>query len=462
MLKVVRNLAAALSVLLLVGLSPSARAQEAIVNGTFNTSVADWSLDPGYGSFQWSPDGSLLLTNDAPPPGQTASVSQCDSITGGLNYDASVRFNPVNFIGGPQTSGPRRVEHTGTMYVLFDFFPLGGCRGSALAQFVRLSASGKNGVWESVGETFLSPPSAVSVLVSLAILKNQDLSDLQGYFDDVSLFPSAGPPPPPVASFSWLPGSPGVGQAAQFIDSSSGAPTSWVWNFGDPASGGANGASVQNPAHIYGSPGSYSVMLTATNGGGSGSKTQTVTVVIPRPVAAFAFTPQSPAAGQPVQFTDASSGSPTSWGWNFGDPAAGVANTSTLQNPTHVFSAPGIYGVSLTVTAAGGTAAKNQTVTVVAPALTASFSFTPPSPAAGQEVRFTDSSLGPPTSWLWNFGDPDSGASNNSTLQNPSHVFSRDGTYGVTLTVGNGSGSKSVTIQIEVKCVRCPRVVPFR
>lgn len=40
----------------------------------------------------------------------------------------------------------------------------------------------------------------------------------------------------------------------------------------------------------------------------------------------------------------------TGWHWNFGDPASGVNNTSTNQNPNHTFTAPGNYNVTLVVT----------------------------------------------------------------------------------------------------------------
>jgi PKD repeat protein len=54
------------------------------------------------------------------------------------------------------------------------------------------------------------------------------------------------------------------------------------------------------------------------------------------------------ACGSPVQFTDTSKYSPTTWYWDFGDLASGVSNSSTLQNPMHNFSSPGNYTVSLT------------------------------------------------------------------------------------------------------------------
>ena len=43
-----------------------------------------------------------------------------------------------------------------------------------------------------------------------------------------------------------------------------------------------------------------------------------------------------------VQFTDLSIGDPTSWYWQFGD-----GGVSQVQNPSHVFSLPGTYTISL-------------------------------------------------------------------------------------------------------------------
>lgn len=50
-----------------------------------------------------------------------------------------------------------------------------------------------------------------------------------------------------------------------------------------------------------------------------------------------------------VSFTDASSGAPTRWEWDFGD-----GNTSTSQNPSHTYTAPGVYTVRLRVYNAQG------------------------------------------------------------------------------------------------------------
>jgi hypothetical protein len=58
----------------------------------------------------------------------------------------------------------------------------------------------------------------------------------------------------------------------------------------------------------------------------------------------------------PVNFTDQSCGPITSWQWNFGD-----GSISTEQNPSHTYSKPGTYTVSLAVTGPGGSDAETKT-----------------------------------------------------------------------------------------------------
>jgi plastocyanin len=82
------------------------------------------------------------------------------------------------------------------------------------------------------------------------------------------------------------------------------------------------------------------------------------------PVANFTFTPPAPQIGNSVTFTDTSTGSPTSWSWNFGDPASGGSNTSTAQGPTHAFQSAGTFTVSLQATNASGSNTTTKNVTV--------------------------------------------------------------------------------------------------
>jgi PKD repeat protein len=103
------------------------------------------------------------------------------------------------------------------------------------------------------------------------------------------------------------------------------------------------------------------VTLAVSNGGGSDSASQTL-IIVPGAslTAAFGFSPSSPLQGQPVQFTDTSTGAPTSWQWAFGDGAA-----STVQNPSHAYAAEGTYTVTLTVSAGTGTDSASETVIVL-------------------------------------------------------------------------------------------------
>ncbi|QYG92237.1 DNRLRE domain-containing protein [Iamia sp. SCSIO 61187] len=77
------------------------------------------------------------------------------------------------------------------------------------------------------------------------------------------------------------------------------------------------------------------------------------------PSASFTRSPATGTAPLDVAFTDTSTGSPTSWAWTFGDGA-----TSTAQHPTHRYSAPGTYTVSLTATNAAGSDTITQTGSV--------------------------------------------------------------------------------------------------
>jgi len=52
---------------------------------------------------------------------------------------------------------------------------------------------------------------------------------------------------------------------------------------------------------------------------------------------------------------------------------------------------------------------------------------------APTEIFFQDKSLGGPDIWLWEFGDGDI-----SDLQNPPHIYSKEGQYTVSLTVFSG------------------------
>ncbi len=89
--------------------------------------------------------------------------------------------------------------------------------------------------------------------------------------------------------------------------------------------------------------GTYS--LTLTQAGCTSAAGTTTVVVSATPVAAFTATPLTTTCSGFVQFTDNSTGTLTSWLWNFGD-----GQTATTQNPSHTYTTSGNYTVTLTGT----------------------------------------------------------------------------------------------------------------
>jgi PKD repeat protein len=89
----------------------------------------------------------------------------------------------------------------------------------------------------------------------------------------------------------------------------------------------------------------------------------------------------------------------------------------------------------------------------------AGFRVSPAAPTAGSPVSFADGSSNSPTGWQWDFGDPASGNANASQQQNPSHTFSRTGSYVVTLYAGSLSGTgvatKTVVVAPAVAAAPC-------
>jgi PKD repeat protein len=83
--------------------------------------------------------------------------------------------------------------------------------------------------------------------------------------------------------------------------------------------------------------------VTVVQDGGTGNGPASFTILEDAPVTNFTATPRSGVPPLTVNFTDLSTGNPTSWAWNFGD-----GTNSTERNPIHVYTIPAEYNVSLT------------------------------------------------------------------------------------------------------------------
>lgn len=122
--------------------------------------------------------------------------------------------------------------------------------------------------------------------------------------------------------------------------------------------------------------------------------------------------------------------------WNFGDPGSGALNTSTLANPSHVYTTLGAYTTSLTVTDNNGctdTETKVHYIRVTFPA--PAFNVADTSTCAGNPVQFNNLSTGFGLTFLWKFGD---GATSTATA--PTHAYAAPGFYTVTLIATDQNG----------------------
>ncbi len=256
--------------------------------------------------------------------------------------------------------------------------------------------------------------------------------------------------PRPVANFNLpnvcLPA--GTANFSSTSTISSGSISTYLWNFGNGQT-----ATTQNATTTYSNTGPFNVTLTVTSNNGCVDDTvRVLNTVYAQPQANFT-SPAEVCFGNAVNFTDQST-APNStvaqWLWNFGD-----GNTSTQQNPTHNYSAPGTFVVTLTITSAVGCTSTVATRNVIVnPLPTANFTTSLPA-CASRDITFTDASVanaGSLVKWTWDFGD-----GTNAVMNNPApfiHNYPTAGTYNVTLQVETNKGcistvlSRLVTIHV--------------
>ncbi len=238
---------------------------------------------------------------------------------------------------------------------------------------------------------------------------------------------------PPTAAFTSNVISGTAPLDVKFTDQSTGSPTSWSWDFNND---GTPDSTDQNPVHTYPIAGSYTVKLTVVNGAGSNFVTHSINVnAAPvAPTAAFTFTPNYLV----VQFTDQSTGSPTSWAWDFNNDGA---PDRTEQNPSHAFAAAGTYLIKLTATNDGGSTFVTHDVTVEAapvPVPVVDFIGAPRTGDTPLSVQFNGSATNSPSAWAWDFQND---GIIDSTVQNASFTFTVPGTYQVRLNATNSGGT---------------------
>ncbi len=233
-----------------------------------------------------------------------------------------------------------------------------------------------------------------------------------------------------------------------FTDASSttvGSINGWNWDFGD----GTQAIST-NAVHPYTLPGTYTVTHIVTGSNGCKDTIQKTVTIYGLPNANFNF--NTPCSGNITTFLDTSIAFPATiatWQWNFGD-----GNTSTLQNPTHIYSTAGTYTTTLIVQSSLGCVDTIQKPVTVRPSPTADFTMSENPANALDVINFTDQSTPQATiiSWYWNFGD-----TLLSNLQNPTHSYANQGYYDVILVVTDQWGCRD-TASKEISITLLPQV----
>jgi PKD repeat protein len=239
-----------------------------------------------------------------------------------------------------------------------------------------------------------------------------------------------------LADFDVSPTSGVAPLTVQFTDTSTGVPTEWQWDFDND---NTVDSTEQNPSFTYTTAGTYTVKLTASNAVSNNEVIKTNVVrAIGTIVPDFTATPTSGAFPLQVNFTDTSTEQPTAWSWNFGDNV-----TSTLQNPSHTYTAAGTYTVSMTATNEVGSEAVTKTnfIEAFAPVV-AGFNLTPNAGVVPFTVSVTNTSTGA-TSYAWDF---DEDMVIDSTDENPTFNYTTAGDYDVTLTATGPGGTDTSTI----------------
>jgi gliding motility-associated-like protein len=396
---------------------------------------------------------SFTNTSQISPGSITSYTWNFGDPSSGLNNSSGV-LNPVHFYSSPgvftitltATSNNNcisSVTHSLNVFSLpsASFTAANGCVNSS-TQFTNLSGSnfvkwywnfGDSSPLDSVtispAHNYLNSGTYTVILTTVSANKCSNSDTM-----DINVFHA------PIANFN----APNVcsNKLVTFTDLSSvvsGSLTSWEWDFGDFSPN----STVQNPTHLFMSPGIFNVNLAVTSSNGCLAYATKTVGVFPLPVANFSVS--NACLNLPSQFTDTSvpglGATVQSWLWAFGD--GSPINNS--QGPSHIYNQTGVYHPILVVTNNFGCKDTISKEVTIYPDPTVSFVIDDTSGCALFCPRFTDTSTptGLLTQWEWNFGD------NTGTVgtQSPIHCFTTTGTYSISLKGTTVNGCTSISTQ---------------
>lgn len=218
-----------------------------------------------------------------------------------------------------------------------------------------------------------------------------------------------------------------VASPTQFSATATLPLTAYAWDFGD-----FNNSTQPIPSHQYGAVGTYQVSLLATaNNGCQNTAVRNITIYSV-PVANFTLpSPALSCTHQQYAFgntTTADPGSNPAWQWQID----GITS-STSEHPNLSFSTTGNHNIKLIASIPGCESEITKTFNVQAVGPHVSFTIT--GQCEDSAVEFDNTTSGPVTNYVWDFGDGES-----SSESNPYHSYTAPGNYTVTLNALNASG----------------------
>ena len=222
---------------------------------------------------------------------------------------------------------------------------------------------------------------------------------------------------------------------------------SWNWDFGD-----GNNSTEKNPVHIFASDSAYTVSLAVGNGTCTDSTSKNVAIgnyfYGDSCTAMFSYSVLDP-AGFTFEFYDKSwAGEDTNYTvlWQFGD-----GYSSTELSPIHTYQTEEKFVVSLTIQSQSCT--DNFSMNIYSgedtwyPENCQAMFYFEQNESNYYQIQFLDASSysGNNNYWFWDFGD-----GSYSYLQNPTHVFSQEGEYNVTLQISSDSCTNSFSTELII------------
>jgi PKD repeat protein len=414
---------------------------------TFN---AGTSSVPGGGSiakYQWDLDGGTDYETDT---GATATVQQAFATTGfhGVNLKVTDNCGQTDTVTGGGvfvTNTPPTASFTVT--------PNPAATGATVSFDGAASADPGGGItnyaWD-FGDGTVSATNAAAAITHpypTAGTYFVQLTVTDGNGASTTTFRQLRVNAKPVASFSYGPVAPLIGEQVSFDGTTSADPdgttiSKYEWDLDGNGTFETTGA---NPTHVYDAADDVDVKLRVTDADNTVSEVarRTVTVQATKPTAGLTFSPANPLPGQAVTLTStstpsASPGAPslvaTQWDFNY-SPLADFTLDGAGASIVTSFATPGNHTVAVKVMeTGGGFAVATTTIPVNAPPQ-AGFTVTPTKPAEGKEVTFASTS-----------GDPDGPLVKQEWDLNNDGKFEKTGA--VTTTTKLKKGSRRIALRV--------------